>query len=97
MGKSSAASASRRSSRSRGSTVTEIETNSPSLPCRAGDCVAVTSGQTLIKFLQHPAKSAPKQKTLGPKATGFEKLSTDLPLALFFTWLQLAWGPASGP
>jgi hypothetical protein len=49
-----------------------------------------------MKILQHPAMSAQKQKTLDQRPQGLELLSTDLPLALFFTWLQLA-GPSSGP
>src|SRR5579864_5227522 len=92
MGKSSAASASSNSSSSRGSTATDTETSSPSLPSKAGESGVDAYGQTLIKNLQHPARSAHKQKTLGQRPQGPKLLSTDLPLALFFTWLQLA-GP----
>src|SRR5260370_6525572 len=83
MGKSSAASASRRSSSPRGSTATDMETSSPSLLSRAGESGEEAYGQTLIKNLQHPARSAHKQKTLGQRPQGPKPLSTDLPLALF--------------
>src|SRR5579871_5912982 len=88
MGNSSVASASSSRSRSRGSTGTEIDTSSPSLPQRAVEDAGVAVGQTLIAILQHPAISALKTKNPGPKATGSS--TTDLPLALFLTWLQLA-------
>src|SRR5216684_4194683 len=94
MGKSSAASASRRSSSPRGSTATDMETSSPSLLSRAGESGEEAYGQTLIKILQHPARSAHKQKTLGQRPQGLKTAPTDLPLALFLTWLQLA-GPGN--
>src|SRR5580704_5715358 len=70
MGKSRATTASSRSSRSRGSAVTEMETSSPSLPSRAGERSSGKSGETLIRILQHPPMSADTQKTLDQSPLG---------------------------
>src|ERR1700690_3613317 len=97
MGKSSAASASSKSSSSRGSTATDTETSSPSLPSRAGESGEEAYGQTLIKNLQHPARSAQKQKTLGPKATG-SKTALDRPaFSTFFNVVAISRARQSDP
>src|SRR5215472_5042569 len=94
MGKSMWASASSNPSRSRGATEIDTETSSPSLP-QSGETNPVHC-QTLII---PPASGDVGPKNQKPwyfgetasKGQGQQNLKqTDTPLALFFTWLQLA-------
>src|SRR5258708_18317265 len=99
MGKSTRASASSSASRSRGLTVIDTATSSPSLPLSgAADGVHC---QTLMIPPASGADGLKKQKpwNFGKHASKGQgqtySKQTDTPLALFFTWLQLT-GSANG-
>src|SRR5579859_7522403 len=94
MGKSVWANTSSNPSRSRGSTEIDTETSSPSLP-ESGDADSVHC-QTLIIPPASGDIGLKKQKpwNFGEKRVqrpgSTNSKQTDTPLALFFTWLQLA-------
>src|SRR5882762_719348 len=100
MGKSTRASPSRSASKSRGLTEIDTATSSPSLP-ESGAADGVHC-QTLIIPPASGADGLKKQKPWNfgenyvqrPGSTNSKQ--TDTPLALFFTWLQLARSGVSG-